>query len=252
MAASPSHCRRLDGLRVHLAAGVTLPTYMDAMRPALRCKEYAVSAGHYLAATAAHNILAAGGNAVDAGVAGGLVLGVVMPEFVHVGGVAPIILRLADGTVVTLPGLGRWPELATLETCKATWGPDCTSVPTGIGRQIVPGAPAAWIRALELYGTKSWSEVAATAVSCAEGIIVYPILAHNLAPGGYGAEAYKQGEETARVMKPDGRAPELGEMFIQENLAKTLKVRENHVDGGVSSVFLLCPEPVLANDCLFK
>eukprot|EP01046_Picozoa_sp_COSAG06_P058792 COSAG06_NODE_11931_length_1445_cov_2.042348_1_plen_50_part_10 len=50
MAASPSHCRRLDGLRVHLAAGVTLPTYMDAMRPALRCKEYAVSAGHYLAA----------------------------------------------------------------------------------------------------------------------------------------------------------------------------------------------------------
>ena len=49
-----------------------------------------VSSGHHLATTTAFQILEAGGNAIDAGVAGSLVLSVVQSDFVGFGGVAPI------------------------------------------------------------------------------------------------------------------------------------------------------------------
>ena len=57
-----------------------------------------VAAGHYGAAHAAFAILEAGGNAVDAAVAGGIALGVLQPDIVNVAGVAPIMLRMADGS----------------------------------------------------------------------------------------------------------------------------------------------------------
>lgn len=66
-----------------------------------------VAAGHYLAAQAGHEILAAGGNAVDAGVAAGICLGVLQSDIVNLGGVAPILIWVAEtGQVVTISGLG--------------------------------------------------------------------------------------------------------------------------------------------------
>ena len=53
-----------------------------------------VAAGHPLAAQAAARILSEGGNAIDAGVAGGLALGVVHPDMVSFAGVAPILVHL--------------------------------------------------------------------------------------------------------------------------------------------------------------
>ncbi|TMH03084.1 MAG: gamma-glutamyltransferase family protein, partial [Betaproteobacteria bacterium] len=46
-------------------------------------------AGHYSAAHAAFVVLEAGGNAVDAGVAAGIALGVLQSDLVNVAGVAP-------------------------------------------------------------------------------------------------------------------------------------------------------------------
>ncbi|MCH7534967.1 MAG: gamma-glutamyltransferase, partial [Bacteroidetes bacterium] len=64
----------------------------------------------------AFQVLEAGGNAIDAGCAGGMALGVVQSEFVSFGGVAPIMIRPADGgEVVTITGLGHWPKAASLE-----------------------------------------------------------------------------------------------------------------------------------------
>ena len=75
-----------------------------------------VSAGHHLASTTAFQILEAGGNAIDAGVAGSLVLSVVQSDFVGFGGVAPIMIKPANGDpVVTITGLGKWPKRASLE-----------------------------------------------------------------------------------------------------------------------------------------
>ena len=80
------------------------------MRPTLYGNRHAVSAGHYLAAAAGNAILDAGGNAVDAGCAAGMALAVLHPDEVNFAGVAPIIIRLADGEVVTIAGLGHWPR----------------------------------------------------------------------------------------------------------------------------------------------
>src|SRR3546814_10109712 len=70
----------------------------DAMswQPQVTGRRYMVSAGHWLAAEAALRVLEAGGNAVDAGVAGGIAPGVVHSDQVQVSGVAPIILYRAE------------------------------------------------------------------------------------------------------------------------------------------------------------
>ena len=93
-----------------------LTSEFAAARHALLGTRHMVSAGHYLAAQAGFQILEAGGNAVDAGVAAGLAIGVVQSEFVNIAGVAPIIIHLAETSeTVTIDGLGVWPKAATLE-----------------------------------------------------------------------------------------------------------------------------------------
>src|SRR6266446_63995 len=85
-------------------------------RPAVTGREAAVSSGHPLASLAAMRILDAGGNAIDAGVAAGMALGVLQPDIVGFTGVAPIIVYLAEQKrVVTISGLGRWPRAASLD-----------------------------------------------------------------------------------------------------------------------------------------
>src|ERR1700720_4643733 len=90
---------------------MTATAHNTAHRPAIAVTRHAIAAGHYLAATAGFDILQAGGNAVDAGVAAGIALGVVQSDLVNVAGVAPIMIYLADRPeVVTIAGLGPWPK----------------------------------------------------------------------------------------------------------------------------------------------
>ena len=63
-------------------------------RPTVFGTRHAISAGHYLAASAGFSILEGGGNAIDAGVAAGIALGVLQPDLVNFAGVAPILIRL--------------------------------------------------------------------------------------------------------------------------------------------------------------
>jgi gamma-glutamyltranspeptidase/glutathione hydrolase len=77
-----------------------------ATRPTICGTRHAVSAGHYLAAAAGFSVLEGGGNAVDAAAAAGIALGVLHPDIVSIADVAPILIRLADGTVETIANLG--------------------------------------------------------------------------------------------------------------------------------------------------
>ena len=81
------------------------------MQPMVIGHHYMASAGQYLATEAAHAILRAGGNAIDAGVAGGIALGVVHSDQVQFSGVAPMLIYLADrDETVSIAGLGGWPK----------------------------------------------------------------------------------------------------------------------------------------------
>ena len=109
-------------------------TPSPTFRPTVMGSHYMASTGHSLATAAAVRILDAGGNAIDAGVAAGLCLNVVQPEFTNLGGVAPIILYRAT-RVRTISGLGCWPR---------SIGPDYfTKSMTAICR---PGLSARWCR----------------------------------------------------------------------------------------------------------
>ena len=77
----------------------------DSHRPTLLGNHFMAAATHYHAAQAAARIFAAGGNAIDAGVAAGMTLAVVEPHRASLGGVAPILIRTA---VATTPGRRRW------------------------------------------------------------------------------------------------------------------------------------------------
>ena len=59
------------------------------LQPMITGARFMISSGHYLATEAGHAVLQAGGNAVDAGVAAGIALGVVHSDQVNFAGVAP-------------------------------------------------------------------------------------------------------------------------------------------------------------------
>ena len=195
------------------------PATMDGYRPLLRGRRHMAVAGHYLAAQAALQILEAGGNAVDAGVAGGLVLSVVHSEYVNFAGVAPIMIYNAKTRrVETISGLGTWPGAVTPDLFQREHGGE---IPEGILRTVVPAAPCAWISALQRHGTISFAEAAAQAIDYADpGFVMYPFMANILAAH---AADYARWPSSADIYLPGGAPPEVGEIFVQRDLASSLR-----------------------------
>lgn len=188
---------------------------MISYRPTLYGTRHAVSAGHYLATMAGFSVLEAGGNAIDAGCAAGMALGVLQPDLVNFAGVAPIILRTADGTVETIAGLGHWPR-ALPDDAFLREG----RIPVGVQRTVVPAAPDAWITALERHGTWSFGDVASFAIRyAADGFAVYPMLLTSI---DLHADEYRAFPDNAALFLPGGKAPALGSKFVQADLARTI------------------------------
>src|ERR1051325_8098740 len=134
---------------------------MAAHRPTIMGTRHMVAATQYLAAEAGFRILEAGGNAIDAGVAAGIALGVVQSDLVNVAGVAPIMIYLAERReVITIAGLGPWPKALDPDFFMREHG---GKIPIGVLRTVVPAAPDAWISALRRYGTMSFGDVASAA-----------------------------------------------------------------------------------------
>jgi gamma-glutamyltranspeptidase/glutathione hydrolase len=191
---------------------------MTPTRPTLYGARHAVSAGHYLATAAGFAILEAGGNAIDAGCAAGITLGIVQPDLVGFGGVAPIIIRLADGTVESIAGLGHWPRAMPADVFMREHG---GKIPEGVRRTVVPAAPDAWITALERHGTMGFGEVASFAIRHArDGFAMYPLLAQTIAAN---IANYRRWPSNAALYLPGGEAPRIGERFVMADLAATIQ-----------------------------
>lgn len=187
-------------------------------RPSVYGTRHAISAGHYLAASAGFSILEAGGNAIDAGVCAGICLGVLQPDLVNFAGVAPILIRLGDGTVESIAGLGWWPKTLPADLFMREHG---GRIPDGVLRTVVPAAPDAWITALRRHGTMRFADVAASAIRfAAEGFAVYPLLARSIASHEH---EYRRWASNTAIFLPNGRVPKAGEKFIQAELAATLQ-----------------------------
>src|SRR5919201_5412888 len=177
---------------------------------------WAVAAGHALAAEAAARVLASGGNAIDAGVAAGITLGVVHPDMVSVAGVAPILVHVArTGETFQVSGVGPYPRVSTREYFMTRHGGE---IPPGLPRTVVPAAPDAWCTALERWGTMSFADVAAAATEHAER--GFPVSAFSAYQMGTNVEKYRRWPSSVALYLRDGRAYRAGEILVQKELGE--------------------------------
>ncbi len=192
---------------------------MDAHRPVIMGTRHAIATGHYFASQAGFDILNGGGNAIDAGVAAGLAIGVLQSEFVNIAGIAPIMIRLAGSdTVLTIDGVGTWPKAVRPELFIDG---NNQHIPEGIQRTLTPGAPGSWLFALERYGTMGFPDVVAAAIRFArDGFPMYPQMVTNITRD---EQEMRRWPSSVAVYLPNDRPPRVGEIFKQADLARTLQ-----------------------------
>lgn len=147
---------------------------------------------HPLAAKVAIDILQAGGNAVDAALAGAVLLGFCEPSMTGLGGDCFALLKpIGSDDVVALNGSGRSPSGLAADALRAR---GLAAVPLrGIESVTLPGAVDAFCRLSQDWGRLELAQVLAPAIHYAEeGVPVAPRVARDWA-------------EDAEVLKGDAR-----------------------------------------------
>ena len=190
-----------------------------SFRPTVTGNVHAVASGQYLATAAGFRILEQGGNAIDAGVAAGIAINVVLPASTSFGGVAPILIySVRDNKVHSISGLGRWPAEASAAFFLEQRG---GKMAPGVERCVVPAAAHAWMTALIEHGTMSFEQVVTPALELArDGFIVSQTLANNLAGC---AEYFDQWPTSAAIYAPTGAPLQQGEVSVNSALARTFE-----------------------------
>ncbi|MDX6721709.1 MAG: gamma-glutamyltranspeptidase / glutathione hydrolase, partial [Solirubrobacteraceae bacterium] len=140
---------------------------MNASRADGSRRSGAVASPHWMATEAGAEVLASGGNALDAAIATNAMLTVVYPHMCGVGGDALMLYHDArGGTVHCLNGTGPAPALATPEAFAAR---GLEGVPArGPLPVTVPGGVAAWDAAVARFGTRPLADLLGPAISAAE------------------------------------------------------------------------------------
>src|SRR5687767_12164845 len=204
----------------------------QTFRPVVRGRRGVVAGGHPLAVEAGMRILQQGGNAVDAGVATILAGSVI--EFSHFsfGGEAPILIKLKGKPVSVVEGMGQAPMKATreffIERAKnqgagmATMaGAKSGVIPsTGPLSATVPAILDACVTALDQFGTKSLSEVIQPAIELADGFPIDELRVQYIKTRG---PVFSQWADAKRIFMPNGEVPKVGDIFVQADLARTLR-----------------------------
>jgi gamma-glutamyltranspeptidase/glutathione hydrolase len=217
---------------------LVLPLVLDAqlfktMRPEIRGKRGIVAAGRHYTVEAGMRIFYAGGNAVDAGVASVLAAAVCEISHFGFGGEAPIIIYAprGEGEPVVISGQGPAPKAASPQLFK-----DKDQIPgNGPLGATVPAVMDAVAIALEHYGTMSLAEVMQPAIELADGFPLYSFLHRYMVSTREATEAYPS---SMAAYYPGGKIPEVGEVFRQPDLARTLRAivaaEKKALEGGAS------------------
>jgi gamma-glutamyltranspeptidase/glutathione hydrolase len=185
-------------------------------------KQGVVVASHPIAAEIGLDVLKSGGNAVDAAVATALALGVVDQFNSGIGGGGFIVIRKADGSIYTIDGRETAPAAATRDMYirDGAYDPKLSRVgPLAVG---VPGAVAAYDKALELAGTRDLKQLVAPSIKVAEEgfkLDEYYISRYESA-----IDELKKDPASARIyLWPDGSPLRVGDTLKQPDLAQTYR-----------------------------
>jgi gamma-glutamyltranspeptidase/glutathione hydrolase len=202
--------------------------------PSRRSATYAdrgmVAASQPQASQAGRDMLALGGNAIDAAIATAAVLTVVEPSGNGIGGDAFALVWIAEGNdghgkLHGLNASGHAPKRLTPEAVKAA-GHD--EMPLhGWTPVTVPGIPAAWAELSKQYGKLDFATLLAPAIRIArEGLPVSPVISQLWQRAEIEFRAKASDPAVApwlEAFAPAGHAPRPGELYRNEAQARTLE-----------------------------
>ncbi|MDH4323272.1 MAG: gamma-glutamyltransferase [Betaproteobacteria bacterium] len=183
-----------------------------------------MAVSHPLAAEAGARMLRNGGNAIDAAAAIQFALNVVEPEFSGIGGGGFMLVHLAKGKGKTFVIEGREKAPASADTTLFT-NPDgsnqsFTAASTSGQAVGVPGTLMVVATAVKRHGRKRLAEVMQPAIELAEnGFPVNFVLAGNVT-----SSRTNLYQATRDVFRPGGVPLQLGQILVQPDLAKTLRL----------------------------
>jgi gamma-glutamyltranspeptidase/glutathione hydrolase len=192
------------------------PQTIQTMKTLARGVDHAAASMHPLATQTAERMLAAGGNAFDAIVAGQAVLGLAQPWLNGVGSDATLLIYDAKAKkVFSLNAEGTAPKLATIDWYKTHNGGKIP-VDDSLLSATVPGVVDAWYILLSRWGTRTFADVLAPAIELAErGVPMGRTL---------NSAALKKYPTSARLFAPpDGRQWQDGQIWKNPDLARTLR-----------------------------
>jgi gamma-glutamyltranspeptidase/glutathione hydrolase len=189
-------------------------------------REGIVAAESPLAAQAGATILARGGNAIDAAVATNAVMGVVEPMMNGIGGdLFAIVYEAKTGKLYGLNASGWAPAKLTPESLKSKGITD-RMPESGIDAVTVPGAVDGWSNLLSRFGMMKFPEVLGPAIYYArEG---FPVPEFDAMYWSGTQSLLKTDRNASVTFLVNGRAPRLGEMFRNPDLARSLELIAAH------------------------
>jgi gamma-glutamyltranspeptidase / glutathione hydrolase len=201
-------------------------------RPASGSRGMVVS-NHPLASAAGAEMLAAGGNAIDAAIATLFTLTVVEPMMVGIIGGGMAHIRLADGSHRFIDGQSTVPLAVRPDTYKSKPGSAHDVFDTvddenlnGAKAVAVPGSLKAWCETLRRFGTTSLADVMQPAIKHASrGYAATPYLHECITDG---AEEMLKDKPISAIYLPDGRPLDAGERVVQSEYAETLTYISQH------------------------
>src|SRR5205807_3280322 len=100
-------------------------------------------------------------------------------------------------------------------------GANSGSIPsTGPLAATVPAVLDACVTALDQFGTKSLSEVMQPAIELADGFPIDELRVEYIRTR---APIFSQWPDAKRIFQPNGAVPKVGDVFVQADLARTLR-----------------------------
>ena len=212
-----------------LAAAVPVDATSQSAEP-VRSSGGMVASQQWIASQVGADVLASGGNAVDAAIATGFALAVTHPSAGNIGGGGFMVIRFPNGQSTTID----FREKAPLGAHADMWLDDNGEYSSQVHHRShlavgVPGTVAGFDKAHRLYGRADWSDLVDPAVGLAkDGFELSEALAGSMAR----FAGRSQFEAAVAAFTHDGKAYEAGDRWKQPDLARSLeRIREHGRDG---------------------
>ena len=210
----------------------TATTFVCQKQPASGSRGMVVS-NHPLASSAGAEMLAAGGNAIDAAIATLFALTVVEPMMVGIIGGGMAHIRLADGSHRFIDGQSTVPLAVRPDTYRSKPGSAHDVFDTvddenlnGPKAVAVPGSLKAWCETLHKFGTMSLADVMQPAIKHASrGFAATPYLHECIVDG---ADQMRKDKAISAIYLPNGKPLNAGDRVVQAEYAETLTYISRH------------------------